>query len=456
MTVKNRNKILLKNGLIVDPRQRLQRVCSLLVRDGQVAEITDEDREAEQVIDCRGKIVCPGFIDIHMHEDAYDPSADSFYGTIFASMVLMGVTTAIGGNCGSNASDPLLFLNAADRHGVPCNVGLLAGHTWLREKYSQSDKYSPAEADEIRKMTAEGRRLLDGGCLGISFGLKYVPGAGREEILPLAELCRRDDKLVAAHVRQDVEGVFSAAEELADVGRAAGVHVQFSHIGSMGGYGQMKELLSALERSQKDGADILCDCYPYDAFSTGIGETTYDEGFLRRYGADYDSILICSGKYNGMFCTEEMFRELRAEAPQTYTVGRFMKSEDVELALLSPLTMIASDGVRDGDEGHPRAAGTFPRVFDRYVKTGKMSLFAAVEKMTSMPAERLGLPKKGNLLPGSDADITVFDPEKIKDCATYEQPVLPPEGIECVIVGGRVAAERGELIARDAGRSVRR
>lgn len=448
--------ILLKNGLVVDPAQNLEEVTNVLLADGKVAEVGQRNFDADIIIDCTNKVVAPGFIDIHMHEDGYDEVNDRITGTIFQTMAKMGVTTAIAGNCGDNDCDPIVFLDAADRNGLSTNVGMLAGHTYLRNKYSDRDKYHNIEKSSIEAMTKECRRLLDQGCLGVSFGLKYIPGTTWDEIISLAALCKNDDKLVAAHVRADVAGVFDAAKELADIGKDAGVKVQFSHIGSMGGYGQMTELLAQIENYRKQGIDMMCDCYPYEAFSTGIGETTYDDGFLESYQADYDSVLICSGPYAGQRCTEELFFKLRKEAPQTYTVGYFMKPEDIDLAMGKDYVMIGSDGVRAGDEGHPRGAGAFPRVFAEYVKTGKITLRDAIAKMTSMPAERLGLTAKGSLAPGMDADVTVFDMETIRDKATYEQPVLPPEGICYVIVGGRQVVADSMLVNETAGRSVRR
>ena len=232
--------------------------------------------------------------------------------------------------------------------------------------------------------------------------------------------------------------------------------MQFSHIGSMGGYGQMKKLLTNIEDYRKSGIDMLCDCYPYTAFSTGIGKTTYDDGFLESYQADYDSILIVNGKYAGRRCTKEIFDELRRTAPETGTVGYFMKKEDVDMALQSPLVMIGSDGVRTEGMGHPRASGAFARFISDYIKTGKLSLMDGIRKMTTMSAERLNLPHKGNFLAGSDADITIFDMDSVCDCATYENGQIPPKGFTYVLIGGEIALKDDKIINGHLGRSVRR
>ena len=448
--------ILLKGGLVIDPKQQLHTICNVLLQDGKIKEITEEERTADLIIDCRNKVVTPGFIDIHMHETPYDVTTETFSGSIFHSMILMGVTTAVGGNCGDNVMDPAVYLDAVDRQGIPVNLAMLVGHTYLRRLFSDADRYTKVDRDTVENMRKEGKRLLDKGCIGISFGLKYVPGTDSDEIFALAELCKKDHKLVAAHVRQDVDGVFSAAQELAEIGRRTKAKVQFSHIGSMGGYGQMQALLQMIEAWRNEGIDMLCDCYPYDAFSTAIGETTYDEGFLQRYHADYSSVMICSGPHKGQRCTKELFDEIRKTHPETYTVGYFMKKTDIDLALKSDFVMIGSDGVRDGDEGHPRGAGTYPRVFCQYVKKDKLSIDEAIKKMTWMPAERLGLTNKGNLCRGSDGDVVVLDMDHIQDKATYENPALAPEGIEYVLIGGQVAAKHGKILIENAGRSVRK
>ena len=175
----------------------------------------------------------------------------------------------------------------------------------------------------------------------------------------------------------------------------------------------MKEMLEVIDAYKANNYDVTADCYPYYAFSTRIGETTYDDGFLERYDTDYSVIEVCEGKYKGRRCDKEIFDELRRDAPETITVCHVMKPEDVDMALLHPNVMLASDGLFNNGQGHPRGAGSFPRFIKNYVKTGKISLYDAVNKMTTMQAEKLCLDKKGRLNVGSDADIVIFDLEKI-------------------------------------------
>ena len=449
-------RVLIKNGHVVDPKQNIDGNMNVYVEDGRISAITPQEPEADEIIDASGKIVCPGFIDIHMHEDIYDAASDSIQKSMSKSALHMGVTLDVGGNCGDNVYDPVSYLELADRDGVPVNIGLLAGHTYLRNRHGKRDKYKPVDETCLKTMVNECRMFLEKGCLGISFGLKYVPGTTWKEILSLCRLCTKDDKLVAAHVRADVDGVFDAACELAKMGKEADVKVQFSHIGSMGGYGQMRQLLQCIEEYGTHGVDMLCDCYPYNAFSTGIGETTYDDGFLQSYQSDYDSILIVNGKYAGRRCNKKIFEELRREAPGTATVGYFMKPEDVETALVSPLVMVASDGIRADGMGHPRASGTFARFISDYIRTGKVSLIEGIRKMTTMPADRLNLTKKGNLMTGSDADIVIFDLDQVEDMADYENGQIPPKGFSRVLIGGETALKDDTIINDRLGRSVRR
>lgn len=447
--------LLIEKGHIIDPQNKLDCIANIFIKEGKIDCISEEFIEADEVINAEGKIVCPGFIDIHMHEDPYDPVEDKLDKSIALSMIKMGVTTALGGNCGDNVYDPQLYLDIIDRKGAAINLGLFAGHTYIRNKCGGHNKYASVNNEVLHKMLSLGKEYLDKGCFGVSYGLKYIPGTTDKELIEMSKLCKSNDKLITSHVRYDGARVIEAVKEVADLGEKLGLRVQISHIGSMGGYGQMTELLKTVESYKNRGIDILCDCYPYNAFSTYIGETTYDEGFLEAYNSDYDSVLICDGKYAGMRCTKEIFEELRVTAPMTLTVGFFMKEEEVLEALLNPNVIIGSDGVRNGDAGHPRAAGTFPRFISQFSRTGKISLHDAINKMTNMPAKRLCLKNKGNLSVGSDADVVIFDYNKIQDKSTYENPAKGPDGINYVILGGQIAVENGNVINDSLGKSVR-
>lgn len=408
------------------------------------------------VIDAAGRYVCPGFIDIHMHEDPYDPQQDKLVPSIMYSMLRMGVTTAIGGNCGINTVSPIKYLDLMDRDGGPIHMGMMAGHTFLREAAGHMDKYTAILPEELKKISKMAQEALEAGCFGVSFGIRYVPGISMEEMIETARGCKASRKLISAHVRDDAEEVFPSVQELIDIGRALDIPVQNSHVGSMGGFGQMERLLAMMDAYRANGMDLSGDCYPYYAFSTRIGETTYDDGFLERYQADYSVIEVCEGPYKGMRCTEEIFRDLRQNAPRTLTVCHVMKPEDVDMALMHPNIMLASDGLMSNGQGHPRGAGSFPHFLCNYVKTGRMSLDEAIAKMTAIPAAKLGLSKKGTLCRGADADVVIFDLDKLADKATFASPNAAPEGIDYVIIDGQIAMDHGEMKNTTLGHSIRK
>lgn len=452
-------RTLIKGGLVLDPANRIQSVLNVLMEDGRIAAVTEAEPEADEVVDAAGRAVAPGFIDIHMHEDPLNEDGTLYRDedkAIFNCMLRMGVTTAIGGQCGINAHRPSEYLDVIDREGAAVNVGMFAGHAFLREQAGCADKYSRVTEDELRAIENSAARELDGGCLGVSFGIRYVPGIDAEELRRTAAPCRRDGKVIAAHIRDDAAQVVPAARELLEAGRKLGVSAQVSHIGSMGGFGQMRELLRLVDGYRIGGLDASCDCYPYTAFSTMIGSTTYDDGWRERYGCGYDAVEICEGKYRGQRCTEEIFNEVRRDNPECLTVCYVMAENDIDMAMAHPNVMLASDGIMNHGQGHPRAAGAFPRLFAEYVRTGKLPLYEAVRMATVMPAEKLGLKSKGRLTPRADADVIVFDPEKIADRATFMEPTLPPVGIDGVWIGGRLAAKDCRIVNGSLGRSVRK
>lgn len=449
---------LIKGGTVIDPANQVMAKLNILVSGGKIARISREDMQADAVIDAEGKIVCPGFVDIHMHEDPIEADGRIYSDgekAIFNCMLRMGVTTALGGNCGQNCCDPGDYLDIVDRDGAAVNVLMLAGHAYFRAAAGAVDKYGPSTDEQREQMALGISRALNRGCAGVSYGIRYIPGIDMQELLETAAPCKKGGKLIAAHLRSDAGEVFSAAREFLDAGRELGIPVQLSHIGSMAGFGQMEDFLALVDEYKLNGLDVSCDCYPYKAFSTTIGSTTYDEGWLDRYRCGYDVIELCEGKYKGQRCTKESFEEMRRDMPECITVCHVMKASDVDLALSSANVMLASDGIFSHGQGHPRAAGSFPRLIAQYVRAGKLSMYEAIKRMTAMPANRLGLKSKGRLNVGADADLVIFDPEKIEDRASFSQPDAAPQGIDYVLIGGEIAAKGSEIINFRLGKSVR-
>ena len=446
-------KTLIHGGRLIDPANKLDGRYNLLLEDGKVAWVGTGLPDADQTVDASGKIVTPGFVDLHMHEDPVEEG--HIRQCIFPMMLRQGVTTAVGGNCGGNVHDPLDYLNIVDREGTAVNVALYAGHEFFRVAAGASDIYGGSTEEQRQEMAEKIAAALQGGCVGVSFGLRYVPGADKEEFFRAAACCAESRKTIASHVRDDADAIFASIEELADAGRAFGIPMQISHIGSMAGFGQMEAVLKQVEAYQAQGLDVTLDCYPYFAFSTRLGTPTYDPGWLDRYHCGYEVLEFCDGKYRGLRATRETFDEMRRDFPDCLTVCYVMREDEVRLALGHPAVMLASDGITDNGRGHPRCAGTFPRFLSEFVKKGDLSLFDAIGKMTILPAKRLNLTQKGHLSVGADADVTIFDYDCVADRATFADPALPPVGVEYVFVGGELALKNGEILKDNCGKAVR-
>ena len=447
-------KTLIYGGHVIDPANRVDGKLNILVEDGKIAWVGTGLPQADRTVDATGKIVTPGFVDIHLHED---PVVDGkIQPCIFHMALKQGVTTVVGGNCGINVYDPAAYLDLLDRDGAAVNVAMYAGHEYCRKAAGAQDIYAKATEAQRQDMVRYIRAALDGGCVGVSFGLRYVPGADKDEFFRAAECCRQDKKLIASHVRDDADAIFAAIDEFCAAGVEYSLPVQISHIGSMGGFGQMEAVLQQIDAYKLNGLDIMLDCYPYFAFSTRLGTPTYDPGWLDRYHCGYEVLEYCEGKYKGQRATAETFAEMRRDFPECITVCHVMKEEDIRLAFRHPNVMLASDGLVNNGQGHPRAAGSFARFLARFARTGTLSLYQAIEKMTAIPANRLHLETKGRLNVGADADITIFDFDTIADNATFAQPALEPVGIDMVFIGGEIALEKGKIVNDTRGRAIRK
>ena len=446
-------KTLISGGRLIDPANGLDGHYNILLENGKVAWVGTGCPDADTVIDAAGKIVSPGFIDIHMHEDPVEDG--SIRQCIFPMMLRQGVTTAVGGNCGGNVHDPLDYLNIVDREGAAVNVALYAGHEYFRIAAGARDIYGGSTEQQRREMARNITAALAGGCVGVSFGLRYVPGADKEEFFRAAACCAGTGKPIASHVRDDADAIFASIEELIGAGRAYGLPMQISHIGSMAGFGQMEAVLKKVEDYRAEGLDVSLDCYPYFAFSTRLGTPTYDPGWLERYHCGYDVLEFCDGKYQGRRATKETFEEMRRDFPDCLTVCYVMQEQDIRLAFRHESVMLGSDGITDNGRGHPRCAGTFPRFIAEFVKKGDLDLYQAIEKMTAMPARRLNFRNKGHLGIGADGDVTIFDYDRIRDRATFADPALPPEGIEYVLIGGEIVLQDGIILKDRCGKAVR-
>ena len=225
-------KILIRGGRVIDPANGLDAVQDIYITGDKIAAPFPAE-EAELLIPAEGKIVCPGFLDIHMHEDHLLDNGQIFAHeekSIFHCMLRMGVTTAIGGNCGESVCDPADYLDLVDRQGTAVNVGMLAGHEHYRIHAGCTDKYAGASPEQIGQMAAWMDEALARGCLGVSYGIRYIPGMTMEELTKTAAGCQTHGGIIAAHIRSDAAEVFDAAREFLDAAAPMGVPVQLSMV----------------------------------------------------------------------------------------------------------------------------------------------------------------------------------------------------------------------------------
>ena len=449
--------IIIKHGLIADFDRHDLIVKDLGIKDGKIAVTGDNLSNGKVIIDALGKIVAPGFIDIHMHEELIGNTTDGDDYDIANKMLHMGVTTCVGGNCGNTRQSVEDFLNFVDSNGAPVNYMLFTGHNFYRNKLG-IDRYREATKEEIAKIINFIKEDIEKhGVIGLSFGIEYSPGISFEEIIEISSSIKEYDVLLSAHYRKDAKEGIASVKELIKISEISGLPMQISHLGSCVAMGQMREALDLIKEAIDKGIDVRADCYPYDAFCTRIGSSVFDDGCFENWNKSYDAILLTEEPYRNVVCTEEIFKKVREEYPDMLAVAFVMNEDEVIEALKEPFVYVDSDGLLNKGQGHPRAAGTFPRVIGKYVRDeGKLDLIDQLKKMTKLPAERLKLKSKGEIKEGFDGDIVIFDYEKIIDCATFSDPTKKPLGVEYVIIDGKIALEKGNILNSRLGKAIRR
>jgi N-acyl-D-amino-acid deacylase len=430
----SQSDILVINGQVVFPDKGEIKECPLSISNGKIVSLEATEKPASKVIDASGCIVSPGFIDIHMHnEEKEDPY------TVQGALLKQGVTTALAGNCGAG-----LFIDEykAMMKKPYLNLGLLTGHNSLRKAVGISDVYKKADNQEIAKMCEFLEKELQKGSFGLSLGLEYVPNASKEEITRLSEvLTGFKHRIVSVHIRHDGPACIEAVQEMIDLAKSTGLRVELSHLGSMTAFGMSRKVLEMLDRARSAGIDIRFDTYPYAAFCTYIGSTVFDRGFEKRWKKGFEALEVASGPYKGQTFDEELYERLRSEAPQTLIIAHVLNEEEIRACMLHPMAAIGSDAVLHKKGGHPRAAGAFPRGIGMLREEG-LSWPEALAHATSIPGESLWL-ESGCIEEGKTADLVIFDPEEFRDEATFENPLLPPQGVKWVIVNGKIAVENG-------------
>jgi dihydroorotase len=369
--------------------------------------------------------------------------------TNFSVKAMDGVTTALDLESGARDVDRWY----ATREGrALINYGTSVSHAGIRMNVMRDPgsvfptgdaAKRAASARELREIKLQIEQGLERGAVGIGLLLEYTPAAGREEILEIFRLAAKFNTPCYVHMRRAND--FMALQEVIDAADATRGPLHVVHINSMG-LGNTPKFLQTISEAQSRGLDVTTECYPYTAAATGIESALFSAGWKERLGIDYKDLEWAA---TGERLTEGKFKFYRQTGG--IVIVHLMSEDMIQLAVAHPLTTIASDSLLQDGKGHPRSAGTFCRVLGQYVREKKaLTLMEALRKMTLMPAQRLeaqvpAVRNKGRIRVGADADITIFDHEKVIDRATFKEPTKYSEGIKYVLVNGALVVKEGQL-----------
>ncbi len=452
LTGQERGDIAIVGGRVVDPASGLSAVRNVVIQGDRIVAITDSPVAATRMIDARGLVVAPGFIDLLARiRTSREPQQYK---------IKDGVTTVVSMHGGPVDIDN--WYRSFEPSGSLVNFGTTVGDADVRQAAGIADRYVPATREQRREMRRIAGEAIEAGAVGIGFGINYVPGASYEEIVDLFAVAAQHG--VPAHVHSRYKGsifpetIVQSVQEVIAAAAITGASCQIVHLASSA-IGSMDTSLEMIAGARRNGVDIMADIHPYLANSTGLESALYDPGWEDRFGGvTVDSIMLVD---TGERLNEETFQYWREKGATIVTF--FIPKDEMLMALKHPLVMITSDGVIVGGKGHPRGAGTFSHVLGRLTRQeGHLTLMEALRKMTIMPAQRLehvapSMRYRGRLAPGAYADITVFDPATIIDRATYLNSAQYSEGMHYVLVNGTVVLDRGEFVTgATPGRPIRR
>jgi N-acyl-D-amino-acid deacylase len=483
--------LIVSGARVVDGSGAPARRADVAVKDGRIVRVGVVREGAAEVIRADGLIVAPGFIDVHTHADdiADMPLAENF--------VAMGVTTIVAGNCGGSSLEIGEALTRVRQVGPSVNFATLIGHNTIRASVMGREQRPPSP-DELARMRSLVWKAMADGAVGFSTGLQYIPGAYAEtgEIIELAKVAANAGGLYASHMRNEGTELEKSVEEAIRIGDAAGARVEISHlkVDSPSRWGASQKALALIDRARARGVDVRADQYVYTAASSGLAirfpawaleggpeqirerlddGTTWlkIKGEMRQLLAERglsDLAFATVASYsadpslNGLTMKQVAMRlkgsdtadaQLEAARDIMRTGGasmvyHFMSDEDIVRILRHPQVGIASDSdILQSGAGvpHPRGYGNNARVLGLYVRERQVvTLPEAVRKMTSLPAQHFGFAGRGLVREGYAADLVVFDPARVADRATFEQPHAYAAGIPYVIVNGVVTIRKGE------------
>ena len=441
--------LVLANGRVMDPESGLDGIRHVGVRGGRIEAISESALRGMRVIDATGLVVAPGFIDLHAHgqqEEAY------------ALMVRDGVTSAFELEVGTG--DVAAWYAARAAGGQMLNYGVSVGHIKARMQVLNDPSTAllpagiggsgAASEAQVTEMEAVLRRGLADGAVAVGFGSAYTPGATMREIERMFRVAAEGGASAHIHMRSGVAGLDSTIAAAA----AAGVKLHIVHVNSSGDT-DLVAFLDRIQAARDRGQDVTTEAYPYGAGMTEIQSALFDDWRTwpdARFGRHQ---LVSTGER----LTRRTFGEARRRGGTVIIHGR--SDEQTRAAIVSPLSMVASDGFIQGGRGHPRTSGTYSRVLGKYVREeGALTLMEALRKMTIAPAQRLearvpAMASKGRVRVGADADLTVFDPTTVMDRSTYDDATIPAAGIPYVIVLGQVVVDGGQVTSARPGRAIR-
>lgn len=495
--------LLITNARIADGTGAPLISGSVAIKDKRIVAVGEVKGSAAMQIDALGNVLAPGFIDAHTHsEDICKlPAAENF--------LRMGVTTIVTGNCGNSRTDVSQFFKEIEDARVAINVATLIGHNSVRQKGMGGSFIRAPSPEQLETMKSLVDQAMKDGAVGLSTGLIYVPGsfAKTEEIIELAKVASADGGIYASHMRAETVKIFSALEELIRIAREAKIRAEVSHLKLTGptAWGKADEVIAVLDKARADGLSITHDQYAYTASSTGLRQLIPDsalegqrEDFIARIAdpakkaaiieemsksrerqgrKDYGYAVIARFKadpsLNGKSIPEaakivrgsnsladqiELILDIEARGGGS-AIFHGMNEPDLRAFMSHPLTMIASDGgprLLGEDVPHPRSYGNNARVLGRYVRDEKvLTLEDAIRKMTSLPATTFQLKDRGVIKPGARADIVIFDPAKVNDPSTFDDPHHYAEGFTDVIVNGGAVIRDGALTDTRSGGPMR-
>ncbi|MBE9552631.1 MAG: D-aminoacylase [Proteobacteria bacterium] len=475
-----RYDIAFRNATIVDGTGAAGFAGDVAVTGDRIVAVGDlGGMAAARELDCAGRVLAPGFIDVHTHDDNALLMRDAM-----TPKITQGVTTVVTGNCGISLAPitlkrppvpPLDLLGAAEEFrfssfdaymraleadGVPVNAAPMVGHTTLRAA-TMDGLDRPASDREIAAMQALVRECVEAGAVGLSTGLFYGPAreAPREEVAALLEALAGTGAVYTTHMRDEGDHIVDSLNESFDTAARTGVPLIVSHHKCSGreNFGRSRETLAMFDAARAR-QPVALDVYPYAASSTVLLDDYMEkaERIMIAWSEPHGEV---SGRYLDEIAAEwgceqgEAFQRLKPGGAIYFV----MDEEDVRRILSYPYSMIGSDGLPHDRHPHPRLWGAFARVLGHYARdVGLFSLETAVHKMTGLSAEKFGLANRGVIRENAYADLTLFDPTRIIDRGSFENPAQPAAGIELVMVNGEPVLEAGEPTGARPGRALRR